>query len=72
MKTKIHLEDREIEQKPAAKNNIRQGSAAKIRKEAKEREEEHFAKPEKCNSTKENQRVSMTLRGWKYYSNCYL
>lgn len=72
LKIKIHLVGREIEQKPAAKNSIRQGTAAKIMKEAKEWKEEHFAQPEKCNSTKENQRASMTLCSWKYYSNCYL
>lgn len=36
LKIKIHLVGREIEQKPAAKNSIRQGTAAKIMKEAKE------------------------------------
>lgn len=72
MKIKNHPKGREIESKPAAKHSIRQGTAPKNMKEAKEQKEEHFAKPENCNSTKENQRVPMTLCSWKYYCNCYL
>lgn len=67
MKIKIHLKGREIEWKPAAKHSIRQGTAPKNMKEAKEQKEEHFAKPENCYSTKENQRMSMTLCRCKQY-----
>lgn len=70
-KTKIHLEERGIGWKPAAKHSIWQETVAKIMKEAKVCKEEHFAKAEKCNSTEENLGVSMPLCSWKYYSNCY-
>lgn len=36
IKIKIHLEGRQIGQRPAAEHNTRQGAAAKIMKEAKE------------------------------------
>jgi len=67
VKIKIHLGGRGIEWKPAARYSIRQGTVAKITKEAKVRKEEHFARVQKCNSTKENLWVSMPLCSWTYY-----